>query len=425
METETDNENVVPETTAASPDLGAPRLDADDLTQDVVDSIDNLLDEAERETAPQTNDNNSQNFDRNIEPSATETPAEGSNVFDASVAQPAPEPAAPQIQIDPEISAIEQPRNLSEKNQSNWRKLQETATLYKQQTEELQAAYQQALQQQQQVPQDYEELRQFRAIFDIKNDPTFISKYDQPITQAKGNIYEIMKNAGASPDLINEIEKRGGPDAIDQNWWKQHAIDQLPLAQAEMLKRNLVDIYDLKNKKEGEIAFAAQHAEEIVAQREQYQQAYEQEQHQTAYKYADELTIKNKADWARYQQIPAGASQEQIQKINAHNESVRGYEQKFFAALNPQSAEERAAVASAAVLSHKLVESFAQEQAIRMQLQAEYQRVQAELNRLKGASKMPRQSISTPSGNKNNSINDRIKMNASDAIDMGLDEAGA
>jgi hypothetical protein len=38
---------------------------------------------------------------------------------------------------------------------------------------------------------------------------------------------------------------------------------------------------------------------------------------------------------------------------------------------------------------------------------------------------MPKQNISTQSTNKSNNLNDRIKMNASDAIDMGLDEAGA
>jgi len=42
---------------------------------------------------------------------------------------------------------------------------------------------------------------------------------------------------------------------------------------------------------------------------------------------------------------------------------------------------------------------------------------------LKSSSKMPKQTISNQSVNKPSSISDRIKMNAADAIDLGLDEA--
>jgi hypothetical protein len=93
-------------------------------------------------------------------------------------------PAEPQVEIDPEIAAIEQPRNLSEKNQNNWKKLQETASLYKKQAAEAEFLKQRLAEAEQrpaQTPQDYEELKKFKQIFDIKNDPEFQSKYSQPI----------------------------------------------------------------------------------------------------------------------------------------------------------------------------------------------------------------------------------------------------
>jgi hypothetical protein len=47
----------------------------------------------------------------------------------------------------------------------------------------------------------------------------------------------------------------------------------------------------------------------------------------------------------------------------------------------------------------------------------------SENNKLKGSSKLPKQTVTTQSSNKSSNLSDRIKMNASDAIDLGLDEA--
>ena len=51
-------------------------------------------------------------------------------------------------------------------------------------------------------------------------------------------------------------------------------------------------------------------------------------------------------------------------------------------------------------------------------------RLSDENSRIKASGKMPKSSINTPASVKNNDMNSRIKMNASDAIDLGLDEAG-
>ena len=129
MENDTEN-TVEPDVTG----FGNPSLDSDPIDETTSATIDSLLDEALGETETKTEEVVS-------EPEITlEEPA-------ASVTEPAVEPeptpvetiqteVKPQVEIDPEIAAIEQPRNLSEKNQSNWRKLQETASQYKQQAAE-------------------------------------------------------------------------------------------------------------------------------------------------------------------------------------------------------------------------------------------------------------------------------------------------
>jgi len=434
-----DTENLVPEITAANPDGGAERLDADPISEDVHNSLDALLDEAEREFTPETNEETNTSDEKDINTNLENLGEESLQAPVEAPSEPAAEPApdtanatqpesvrVPESEIDPEIAAIEQPRNLSEKNQSNWRKLQETASEYKKQAQEAQELRQRLAEAEQrpaQTPQDYEELKKFRQIFDIKNDPEFQSKYTQPINAAKENIYNIMRKHGASDEVIASIEKAGGPDKIEDNWWQENALSKLPMTDAEKLKRNLIDVSDLKDKQEAEVAYAAEHAEQILEQRQNQSKEWYQQETNNIHNYVDELT--KEVPWARYQQIQENATQEQIEKIQAHNNVVADLENKFNSALWPQNATERASVAAAAVYSHVLTNQLRHEQATRTTLEAQVKKLSEENSRLKSSGKMPKQSVSTPASNKNTNVNDRIKMSASDAIDIGLDEAGA
>ncbi len=110
--------------------------------------------------------------------------------------------------------------------------------------------------------------------------------------------------------------------------------------------------------------------------------------------------------------------------MQAHNSAVQALEQKFSSALWPKNANDRAAVAAAATFSHVLTEQVRIEQRMRAQHEAQIKQLSAELSKLKGLSKVPRQNV-TSSSPKQSSVYDRIKMSSSDAIDIGLDEAGA
>jgi hypothetical protein len=434
-----DNDNIVPEITAANPDGGAERLDADPISEETHQSLDDLLDLAERETSPEAQPETNTSHEDTTETSLENLGNEPTQVPVESPIEPASQSATEsanatqsesvresQSEIDPEIAAIEQPRNLSEKNQNNWRKLQETATLYKKQAQETEYLRQKLAESEQrpsQTPEDYEELKKFKQIFDIKNDPEFQSKFTQPISQAKENIYNIMRKHGASDEVIQSIEKAGGPDKIDDKWWQENALAKLPMTDAERLKRNLLDVVDLKDKQEQEVAYAAEHAEQILEQRQKQSQEWYQQETGNIRNYVEEIT--KEVPWARYQEIPQNATQEQVEKIYAHNNVVSDLENKFNSALWPQSANERASVAAAAVYSHVLTNQLRQEQSSRATLEAQLKKLTDENSKLKASGRMPKQSVSTQSANKTNSLDDRIKMKASDAIDMGLDEAGA
>jgi cell shape-determining protein MreC len=426
-----ENDNTIPEITAANPDGGAENLNADPISPATHESIDFLLDEAERETGVESTPE--------PEPEPTTTHEDNSsledlgNEPDSAPVEPSVEPLAqlesvdrtaqPEVQIDPEILAIEQPRNLSEKNQNNWRKLQETASLYKAQASEAETLRQRLAEAEQrptQTPQDYEELKRFKDIFDIKNSPRFQSKYSQPIESTKQAIYDTMKKHGASEDVIASIEKAGGPDKIDEAWWKQ-TIDKLPMFDGGDLADNLRSINKLKTQQEGEIAYAAEHGEEILAQRQNESREWYQKETTQIDNYVDNLT--KEVPWARYKQFTGNESSEQAEQIKAHNNNVADLHQKFNSALWPQTAEERASVAAAAVLSHQLTTQLREEQSQKANMEATIKRLTEENSRIKASGKMPKSNISSQVAAKSD-INSRIKMNASDAIDLGLDEAG-
>ena len=438
-----EEENLVPEITAANRDGGAANLNADPISNDVHQSIDSLLDEAERETGvePQeTQEPTTSNEDTTTLDSISGTNSQQPETIVPEPVQPATEIPQPEsgvevspssvqeqkAEIDPEILAIEQPRNLSEKNQNNWRKLQETASEYKKQAAEAEVLRQrltESQQQQVQAPTDYEELKKFRQIFDIKNDPEFQSKYTQPINSAKENIYSIMKKNGATDDLIASIEKAGGPDKVDDKWWQNNAISKLGLTDAEKLKRSLIDVSDLKEKQEAEISHAAENAEQILEQRQNQAKDWYQRETTEVRDYVNQLT--KEVPWARYQEPPANATPEQIEKIQQHNKNVSALEGKFNSALWPKTANERASIAAAAVYSDILSATLQQEQAAKASLEAQLKKLTDENGKLKASGKMPKQNVTTQSVNKSNDLQSRIKMNASDAIDLGLDEAGA
>jgi hypothetical protein len=419
--TDTNENTVEPDVTG----FGNPSLDSDPIDETTSATIDNLLDEALGET---TENNETKTEEVVSEPEAVlEEPA-------APVAEPATEPATqdeqvqaeakPQVEIDPEIAAIEQPRNLSEKNQSNWRKLQETASQYKQQAAEAEVLRQRLseAEQRKEIPQDYEELKKFRAIFDIKNDPEFKSKYEAPIQSAKESIYGILRKHGAGDEVIKSIEDAGGPDKVADSFWKQSAFQKLPLTDSERLKRGLVDVSELKEKQEAEISHAADHAEEILTQRETQNKEWYGKEVEQIDTYMEEIT--KDLPWARFVEPLPNATPEQLKQVEEHNKRVGDLATKFNSALWPTTAQERANVAASAVFSHVLTEQLRTEQAQKNALMDQVKQLTSENNKLKGSSKLPKQTVTTQSSNKPSNLSDRIKMNAADAIDLGLDEAG-
>jgi hypothetical protein len=411
-----DNESV-PESTVANADGGAAKLDADPISQDISDQIDSALDAAEGIESSVPEDTSGK-YSREVAPTETEEPKE--------------EVYQPKVEIDPEIAAIQMPANMSEKQQSNWRKLTESASIAKKQAAEAEILRQrlaelESKKQEQQLPADYDELRRFRSVFDMKNDPTFKEKYDTPLNQASESIYNLLKKHKASDEVIKSIQEAGGPGKVSKSWWKQNAIDRLAatddgFADARRLENALVQLDDIEAARNADLESATSNQEKWMQERQAEQEARAGEEAKSVHEYLESLT-KDKPTF-RFKDVPDGATPEQIEKIQQHNAGVADLQGKFQSALNPQNAKERAAVAAAATLSHVITQQLRIEQQSKAQMQSQIEKLMRENSALKSSGKMPKSTISTQSPSKS-SANDRIKMNASDAIDLGLEEAGA
>jgi len=196
------------------------------------------------------------------------------------------------------------------------------------------------------------------------------------------------------------------------------------MTDAERLKRNIVDVADLSEKRVGEIMNSAQNAEQYYASRDEALVERFTKQEEESLNYIQEQIKSQNADWALPKEIPAGATPEQRKAIESHNEQAAQLEKLFMGAMYPQTPQARADVAAAAAMSHMLTNQLRIEQTARQKMDAQIKQLTEENNRLKGAGRMPRQNLATASSNKPASVSDRLKMSSSDAIDMGLDEAG-
>lgn len=391
-----------------------------DVTNEDLDSqLDSLLDAAEA-AASGTSDNAGSGTDGGLA-AQTEKLANGQ--------QPTQQPA--QQAQDDDISSIAEPEGMSEKNRSNWQRLRETAATYKKQAAEAEQLRQRIAelekgQPQTTAPEDYEELKKFKATFDIQNDPSFRQKFSDQIDKTSQGIYGLLKKWKASDETIAAIQNVGGPSKVPLSWWKSNVIDKLASSEetyldARKIENALAQLDDIESEMQSEIENAKQNADGWYKNKmEEFQQNFNKN-HQEAWRHVDELTKDIPA--FRYKEVPQNASQEELAKINGHNEYVKDLETKYMSALYPKTVKDAATVAAAATLSHILTHQLEVEQKEKASLLAELNQLRGRMGAVSGAGRMPKSNATTIVAPSQVSSASRINMNSLDAIEAGLSEA--
>jgi len=302
--------------------------------------------------------------------------------------------------------------------------MRETASKYKKEAAripELEAKVKELQNKPAATPPDYEELKQFRAIFDTERDPEFKSKYDNKIAESIEKSHEILKKNGATDEFIESIKKAGGIDKVDYGWLKSNVLDKLEGKDALLIQRNILDAGELSEQRAKEIALNAEKRPEFLAKKETAQKEQMQKQMQEIEQYTVELT--KEIPWANYRQASPDATPEQKAEVDKHNDHVKVLAQQYQRALWPSTPMERAHMATAAVASQVLVEQVKIEQGIRAKQEAQIKQLSDELSKIKSASRVPKASPTNPSYQNTSTLSERINMNAMDAIDLGLAEA--
>jgi hypothetical protein len=402
----------------AEDDFTVENLDAEPISADLDSHIDSMLDAAEAANSGTSGDNTSEGG-----------LAEQAQKL-AESQQSTPQQQQQQTPDD-DISAITEPEGMSEKNRSNWQRLREAAATYKKQAAEAEQLRQRIAelekgQPQTTAPEDYEELKKFKATFDIQNDPSFRQKFSDQIDKASQGIYGLLKKWKASDETITAIQNVGGPSKVPLSWWKTNVIDKLAASEetyldARKIENALAQLDDIEAEMQSEIENAKQNADGWYKNKmEEFQQNFNKN-HEEAWKHVDELTKDIPA--FRYKEVPQNASQEELAKINSHNEYVKDLEGKYMSALYPKTVKDAATVAAAATLSHILTHQLEVEQKEKASLLAELNQLRGRMGAVSGAGRMPKSNASTVVAQPQVSSASRISMNSLDAIEAGLSEA--
>lgn len=399
-------------------DFGGDNLDSEASIGDLEAHIDSMLDAEESANSGTSDDNTSEGG-----------LAEQAQKL-AESQQSTPEQQQQQTPDD-DIAAITEPEGMSEKNRSNWQRLRETAATYKKQAAEAEQLRQRIAelekgQPQTTAPEDYEELKKFKATFDIQNDPSFRQKFSDQIDKASQGIYGLLKKWKASDETIAAIQNVGGPSKVPLSWWKSNVIDKLASSEetyldARKIENALAQLDDIEVEMQSEIEKAKQNADGWYKNKmEEFQQNFNKN-HEEAWRHVDELTKDIPA--FRYKEVPQNASQEELAKINGHNEYVKDLETKYMSALYPKTVKDAATVAAAATLSHILTHQLEVEQKEKASLLAELNQLRGRMGAVSGAGRMPKSNASTVVTQPQVSSASRISMNPLDAIEAGLNEA--
>jgi hypothetical protein len=340
--------------------------------------------------------------------------------------------AAPEAKTEPpeggydsvDLDTIQPPQDISPRNLVNFNKLRDMAKHFKTQAEilpQLQQRLQELERRNVQVPQDVakelEELRTFRRVFDTENDPEFKKQFDGKIESLDNDVLSILMKNGLPEDTAKQI-KQVGMDKISPKWWEETILSKLTFVDRERVQKRLAERADTIDQRHQEIQKFQQDRESFVQREQQERVERFNKTEEEIYGHVEQLT--ENVPWARYQELPEGATPEQIKQIEAHNASVEELERQFVHALFPETSQARAEVAAAAVASTKLAASVQDLSTRLTDANSRAEKFQKELEAIRAAGRPPSARQTGTRAPASSERPDPLKMSDEDAIEQGL-----
>jgi hypothetical protein len=347
----------------------------------------------------------------------------------AKTAEPTPDEVEAQRVKDLEqldLDTIKPPHGISPKNAVNFTKLREVAKHYKDQAAAIPALEKKIAELSvapadltPEVEKELGELRNFRKVFDIENDPDFQKEFNSKLGALDDEVIAILKKNGLPEEAEKQL-RAIGVDKADLNWWEKTILPALPFVDRERVQKRLAERADIAEQKSAEIEKFSGKREEVLAERQNNLVKGFEEQQAEIDKHLEQMTAN--VPWARFQEVPEKTTKEEKKQIEAHNAEVTKMQEHFRAALYPATPKDRAEVAGAAVASIKLASALDFASARVKELTETKDKLQKELDAIKAAGRPPTSRVPgnrvAPSEAKN-----RAAMPDEDAIEAGLMEA--
>lgn len=339
-------------------------------------------------------------------------------------------PAAKKDELTPDdiktlnIDEIKPPDDISPRNVVNFDKLRSVAKHWQteaQRVPELEAQLAK-VKTGEQLPEELktelEDLRKWRSVFDVENDPEFKKQFTETTSRIDEEVLTIMKRHNL-PESVEKELREAGLGNVPQDWWEENILPKLPFIDRERIQKRLAERADIVDSREQRVAKAIADRPGFLAEQQQRQGAefatYSNEIQATV----NELT--KDIPWANPIAVPADATPEQTAQIEAHNKGIEQLEVRFQEALWPRDARHRAEIACAAVASVKLAGDVNTLAAKLEAKEKELAGLTAQIASIKSAGRMPGSRTPVPSGKE--SVLNLSGMPDEDAIEAGLQAA--
>lgn len=343
----------------------------------------------------------------------------------APAATPAAAVTPPADKPDPEVDAIQAPKNISPaKLSEGWAPLR---ALAKRRGEDNETLRQQLAQAQTAKPDakvveklqaTEAELARYRSLYITEADPEFVEKFDNKIAANDEAIITMLVKLGMTEDNAKKIRDGGGTGRIPDSYWDKAVFPTLPFTDRKKLEKLLDANINLREERKQTLDGIGKN----FATFDQEQKA-KKTQEFTAYtnqmiEHQNRLT--EGIPWARPQTVPADATPAVKAQIEKDNAFYNRMEPVFQAALYPKDAQTRIETALSACLSYKLADDLKEREEQNAAITAENTRLQEELDAIKAAGITSRGGGALPNGGTKKK---EIDPNLSDidAISQGLD----
>lgn len=269
-----------------------------------------------------------------------------------------------------------------------------------------------------QVKAELEDLRKFRSVFDVENDPEFKKQFEETTKRIDDEVIAIMKKYNL-PESVEKELRAAGLDKVPADFWEEQILPKLPFIDRERLQKRLADRADIVDSREQRLAKAMADRPAYLAEQQQRQSAEFQQYQGEIDATVAELT--KEISWARMMEVPTDATPDQKAQIDQHNKMVEELGSHLKEALWPTTAAQRAEVACAAVAAVKLASDV---KVLNAQLAArakEVEELNKQLNGIKSAGKLPSPGTRVAVGSEK--VVNLSGMSDEDAVERGLQEA--